>query len=152
MVKEVINAKNVFMLGKSLDYVTAMEAALKLKEITYINCVAYPSGELKHGTISLVDKDSLTFVFATQKNLISKNMNIIKQIKARGGKIALITQFDELLSDSQIDYKISLPSADESLVEIISIIPMQLLAYNTATKLGHNPDMPRNLAKSVTVE
>ena len=152
LVKEVINTKNVFMLGKSLDYVTAMEAALKLKEITYINCVAYPSGELKHGTISLVDKNSLTFVFATQKNLLSKNMNIIKQIKSRGGKIAVITQFDELLSDSQIDYKISLPRADESLVEIISIIPMQLLAYNTATKLGHNPDMPRNLAKSVTVE
>lgn len=152
LVKEVINAKNVFMLGKSLDFVTAMEAALKLKEISYINCVAYPSGELKHGTISLIDKDSLTFVFATQENSLSKNMNIIKQIKSRGGKIAVITQFDELLNSNEIDFKISLPCIDENLIEIVSVIPMQLLAYNTATKLGHNPDKPRNLAKSVTVE
>ena len=140
------------MIGKDLDLVTAMEASLKLKEISYINCTSYASGELKHGTLALVDNKTLIIAFITQKELASKTLNIIKQAQSRGAKILVVTPFKELLNDNSIDYKIVLPVLEEDLYPIVSIIPMQLLAYMTIVKLGYNPDKPLNLAKSVTVE
>ena len=152
LIKEVITAKNIIMLGKDFDYVLAMESALKLKEISYLNCTAYASGELKHGTISLIDNSALVFAFATQKKLLDKTLNIISQVKSRGGKVVLITQFDSANFGDLADYKITLPKKSQSLYPIFAVVPMQLLAYKTSVFLGYNPDKPRNLAKSVTVE
>ena len=152
LVKEVTTAKNIIMLGKDFDYVLAMESALKLKEISYLNCTAYASGELKHGTISLIDNSAFVFAFATQKKLLDKTLNIISQVKSRGGKVVLITQFDSALFGNLADYKITLPKKSQNLYPIFAVVPMQLLAYKTSIFLGYNPDKPRNLAKSVTVE
>ncbi len=149
MVKE---SKNVFFVGKDYDYVLALESALKLKEISYINSVAYPSGELKHGTISLVDNNTLTFAYITEKKLSSKTLNVINQIKSRGGKVVVISPFIELQKFENIDYFIKLPEVNNYFYPIISIIPMQILSYYVSVSLGNNPDKPRNLAKSVTVE
>ena len=150
LVDRIKNAKTIFMIGKNFDYVTAQESGLKLKEISYLNVCCFPSGELKHGTISLVDKDSLVFAFVTEKKLRDKTINAINQIISRSGKVVLISQFDDLLS--KFENKICLPKIFKELYPIISIIPMQLLAYKVSLSLGNNPDKPRNLAKSVTVE
>ena len=152
LVKAVTSAKSVFMLGRDYDYVTAMESALKLKEISYISCQAYASGELKHGTIALIDENSLVFAFVTQKQIASKTINVIKQVQSRGAKICVVSQLEDVLNDETVDYKIKLPNVDESYMPLVSIVPMQLLAYYVSTTLGNNPDKPRSLAKSVTVE
>ena len=148
----VTKSENVLFVGKHYDYVLALESALKLKEITYINSVAYPSGELKHGTISLIDDKSLTFAFITEKRLIDKTLNVVNQIKSRGGKVVIISPYENTLKNCNLDYFIQLPKINEKLYPILAIIPMQLLSYHVCVKLGHNPDKPRNLAKSVTVE
>ena len=152
LVKAVTFAKSVFMLGRDYDYVTAMESALKLKEISYISCQAYASGELKHGTIALIDENSLVFAFVTQKQITSKTINVIKQVQSRGAKICVVSQLEDVLNDETVDYKIKLPNVDENYMPLVSIVPMQLLAYHVSTTLGNNPDKPRSLAKSVTVE
>ena len=152
LVKAVIDAKTVFMVGRQTDYVTSLESALKLKEITYINCQGYASGELKHGTISLVDKNTLVFAFVTDKTLADKTLNVIKQTQSRGAKICVVTPFENILDDTTIDYKIKLPVLQNNFYPLIAILPMQLLSYHTSVTLGYNPDKPRNLAKSVTVE
>ena len=152
LIKAVINAKNVFMVGRQTDYVTSLESSLKLKEITYKNCQGYASGELKHGTISLIDNDSLVFAYITDKELASKTMNVIKQTQSRGAKICVISPFDEIINDETINYKIKLPKIKFTYYPIVSILPMQLISYYVSTTLGINPDKPRNLAKSVTVE
>ena len=149
----VIANKKIFFIGKDIDYVTALEAGLKLKEITYINCISIPSGELKHGTLSLVDKESLVFVICTQKKLLSKNLASASEIKSRGGKIVFVTNQNIQKEDAKnLDIIIKLPNSPYYLASNLSIIPFQLLAYKTCLKLGQNPDKPRNLAKSVTVE
>ena len=152
LIKAVLEAKTVFMVGRQADYVTSLESSLKLKEITYINCQGYASGELKHGTISLVDENTLVFAFITNYQLASKTINVIKQTQSRGAKICVITPFDEILQDETINYKIKLPQIDETLYPLVAVLPMQLISYYTSVTLGYNPDKPRNLAKSVTVE
>lgn len=152
IVKEILKSKNIFFVGKDFDYIAALESALKLKEISYINAVAYASGELKHGTLSLIDTNALTFAFITQKSLIEKSVNVLNQIKARGGKVVIITPFVNILQQLNYDYKIILPKIYSDLYPLISVIPMQLVSYKTSTCLGYDPDKPRNLAKSVTVE
>ena len=151
LIKDIIEAKNVFLCGKNFDYVTSLESALKLKEITYINTQGIASGELKHGTIALVDNKTVVFAFATDPDLFEKTINIANQTKARGAKIVAITNTKNK-NLSQFDYVINLPTVEKELSPIVSIIPMQLLAYHTTLALGYNPDKPRNLAKSVTVE
>lgn len=151
IIKEVIASKNVFMVGRQYDYVTSLESALKLKEITYINCQGYASGELKHGTISLVDNNSLIFAFVTDKQIASKTLNVIKQTQSRGAKICVLSHIKQILDDN-FYFKIQLPSVPQKYYPIVSVLPMQMLAYYTSVSLGYNPDKPRNLAKSVTVE
>ncbi len=149
----VLKSEKVFFIGKGEDYVSAMEAGLKLKEITYINCVSLPSGELKHGTLSLVDNKSLVFVIATKKELLSKNLASASEIKSRGGNIILITNLDiNETSLKDVDFVYYFDKCCEDLASMISIIPFQMLAVKTCLKLGYSPDKPRNLAKSVTVE
>lgn len=149
----IANCDNLFLLGKHDDYFTAMEASLKIREITYTNCASLPSGELKHGTLALVSKDTLCFVISTNNNLHSKNTSSINEIKSRGGKVVLVTNNVKAFNDSKcIDYIIELPNIDSQLVSIVSVIPFQLIALQYSLFKGINPDQPRNLAKSVTVE
>ncbi len=147
----VLKSDKTFFIGRGEDYVTALEAGLKLKEITYINCVSLPSGELKHGTISLIDKKSLVFVISTDEKLLSKNLTSASEIKARGGKIVLVTNLD-VQDNKDVDYIYKIDRPKEEISSILSVIPFQVLAYKTCLKKGYSPDKPRNLAKSVTVE
>ena len=143
--------KTFHLIGKDYDYVTAMEGSLKIKEISYIFTDAYPCGELKHGTLSLIDESSIVFVIMTERELVSKTVNAIHEVTSRGGKVIVLTQFDDLdLSDCY--YVIRLPKLHQLFMPIVSIIPFHLLSYKITTRLGLNPDKPRNLAKSVTVE
>jgi glucosamine--fructose-6-phosphate aminotransferase (isomerizing) len=154
IIKTVTSAKKVLMVGKNFDYVLALEASLKLKEISYISSEAYPSGELKHGTIALADNQTLVFAFITEKKLVDKTLNIAHQVEARGAKVVFVTPFENVVQNrkKQKTNIIILPQIEESFYPLISVIPMQLLAYKTSVALGNNPDKPRNLAKSVTVE
>lgn len=150
---KILQNEKIFFIGKGEDYVTALEAGLKLKEITYINCISLPSGELKHGTLSLVDDKSLVFVIATKTETLYKNLASASEIKSRGGKIVLVTNLDIKQSDlAQFDYVINFAKAPEIFSSILSVVPFQQIAYKTCIKLGNSPDKPRNLAKSVTVE
>lgn len=145
------NATRVFFVGRGLDSITALESALKLKEISYKSAEGYPAGELKHGTIALIDEGSPVFVIATNKDMLDKTLNSGQEVKARGAKVIVVTF--KSASVSGFDYKIDLPDAYSSeLLSIISVIPFQLLAFKASVLLGNNPDKPRNLAKSVTVE
>lgn len=153
LAKNLKNAKNVFFIGRNFDYITAQEASLKLKEITYIFSSEHPSGELKHGFLALIDKNSYLFAIATQKNLLDKTLNGAFEAQARGAKVILATQFDLPQEISNKFYKIiKLQTFKEELMPISSIIPFQQFAYFTSINKGLNPDQPRNLAKSVTVE
>lgn len=141
---------NCFYLGRGLDYYTAMESALKLKEISYVYTESFAAGELKHGPIALIEDDTIIFVIATQRKLYEKVVSNIKEVKARGAKVFEITQFNDSYCVS--DKKILIPSTIEILMPIISIVASQLVSYYTSLAKGNDVDKPRNLAKSVTVE
>ncbi len=149
LISQISSFKKIFFIGRQQDYVTALEGALKLKEIAYINCLGLPAGELKHGTLALIDDETLVVAISTQKNLKEKMESNILEIKARGGKIFLLSNFKH---DIHVEYFLSLPDFEQFLMPIVSIFPLQRLAFEMAVKLGYNPDKPRNLAKSVTVE
>ena len=145
-------ARNFIYLGRGYNYPTALEGALKLKEISYIHAEGLPAAEMKHGPIALIDAEMPTVVIATLDHTYEKTVSNIEEIKARGGKIiAIISEGDTQLR-KRADYCIEVPSTEESLMPIVSIVPLQLLAYYIATNKGRNVDQPRNLAKSVTVE
>lgn len=146
-----IMTNSIFILGKYTDYYTAMEASLKLREITYNNVSALPSGELKHGTLALISNGTTCFCIATKKRTLDKNLNAIHEIKAREGKVILITN-QNIENINMFDYIIKLPNIKEEMIDIISAIPFQLLALEICNNYGIDPDKPRNLAKSVTVE
>lgn len=133
----------ICFIGRGVDYCAAMEASLKLKEISYIPCEAYAAGELKHGTISLIDKDSLTVALCCVDELKSKTISNINEVKARNGKTITV---------SSEGGDITVPDAPDLFMPMLEVVPMQLLAYYTALKRGCPIDKPRNLAKSVTVE
>ena len=147
-IKEIVSYKKVFFIGRDLDYITAMEASLKLKEISYINCFAIASGELKHGTLALIDEDAVVIAICTQEKIKTKLISNLEEIKARGGKVIVVSQFDDF-KDFQL---VKLPEIQTELMPIVSVIPMQFLALRICEHFGFNPDKPRNLAKSVTVE
>ena len=143
---------NGFFIGRGLDYKVAVEASLKMKEVSYIHTEAFASGELKHGTIALIESGTPVIVIATQKNLLDKSVSNIKEVKARGAYIITVGfENDESLKEVS-DSFISLPLCDDLFSGFLSIIPLQLLAYYTSSLKGIDVDKPRNLAKSVTVE
>lgn len=147
LVKEIASYKKVFFVGRDLDYITAVEASLKLKEISYINCFAIASGELKHGTLALIDSDAVVIAICTQEKIKSKLKSNLEEIKARGGKVIVVSQFEDF------DFPlVKLPPCVQLLMPLVAIIPMQFLALKVCELFGYNPDKPRNLAKSVTVE
>ncbi len=129
-----------------------MEGALKLKEISYIHAEGYPAAEMKHGPIALIDEDMPVVFIATQDSTYEKIVSNIEEVKARRGRvIAVVSEGDHKL-DNFVDYTIPIPMTMNLLQPIVSIIPLQLLAYHIAVLRGCNVDQPRNLAKSVTVE
>lgn len=143
---------NFLYLGRGYNYPSALEGALKLKEISYIHAEGYPAAEMKHGPIALIDHELPTVFIAPKDELHEKIISNIQQVKARGGSvIAIVTEGDKVISDIA-DHTLEIAAVPECLSPIIAAIPLQLLAYHIAIKKGRNVDMPRNLAKSVTVE
>jgi glucosamine--fructose-6-phosphate aminotransferase (isomerizing) len=137
-------------LGRGINYPIALEGALKLKEISYIHAEGYPAGEMKHGPIALIDKDTPVVVIATKGALLQKVFSNLEEVKSRQAKVIALTNYD--VSSKSIDYKIEVPYVDELISPIINVVPLQLLAYYIADFLRREIDQPRNLAKSVTVE
>lgn len=142
--------KDIFFIGRSIDFASAQEGSLKLKEVSYVHSEAYPAGELKHGTISLIEPGTLVIGVATQKHLFEKIQSNLKEVAARGAITVLITTEDYPFNDADHIFKI--PEISEDLSASLSIIPMQFFAYYVSKFLGLDVDKPRNLAKSVTVE
>ncbi len=147
------NARSIFFIGRGLDYALSMEGSLKLKEISYIHSEAYAGGELKHGTIALIEKGTLVVCPMTQDSLYDKMVSNIREVKARGAVVMAITQKrNEVELDKVADIVIGIPDVDSLLAPIAAITPMQLFAYYMSVLKGCDVDKPRNLAKSVTVE
>lgn len=146
------NKKNGFYIGRGLDYKIAVEGSLKIKEVSYIHTEAFASGELKHGTIALIEKDTPVIVIATQQELIEKSISNIKEVKARGANIITVGFNNEKNLKEVSDNFIGIPKCSDLFSGFLSIIPLQLLAYYTSIAKGIDVDKPRNLAKSVTVE
>jgi glucosamine--fructose-6-phosphate aminotransferase (isomerizing) len=146
------DVKNFLYLGRGYGFPVALEGALKLKEISYIHAEGYPAAEMKHGPIALIDEEMPVVVIATKHGSYEKVVSNIQEVKARKGKIiAIVTEGDTAVKE-MADYAIEIPETDEILVPLVSVVPLQLLAYHIAVMRGCNVDQPRNLAKSVTVE
>lgn len=146
------DARNFLYLGRGLQYPVALEGALKLKEISYIHAEGYPAAEMKHGPIALIDENMPVVFIATKDKTYEKIISNIQEIKARKGRvIAVINEGDDVLK-KMVDHYIEIPYVHETIAPLLSVIPLQLLAYHIAVMRGCNIDQPRNLAKSVTVE
>ncbi len=146
------NEKHIFFIGRNLDYASALEGSLKLKEISYIHSEAYAAGELKHGTISLIEEGRLVVAVACQNQLFEKTLSNIREVKARGADIVAIVDESNTVIESETDKVLYIPSTDPLFTASLSVIPMQFLGYYVAASNGCDIDKPRNLAKSVTVE
>jgi glucosamine--fructose-6-phosphate aminotransferase (isomerizing) len=150
--KSINDKKDIYFIGRGLDYALAAEGALKLKEISYLHAEALAAGELKHGTLALIEKGTPVVVTASQHHLLDKTTSNVQEVKARGAYvIAIGDNSSKKLQDISDNY-VTLPEASEMLSTIISIIPLQFIAYHVANLNGESIDQPRNLAKSVTVE
>ena len=150
--KKFKNATNFLYLGRGYNFPVALEGALKLKEISYIHAEGYPAAEMKHGPIALIDDDMPIVVIATKKGNYDKVVSNIQEVKSRGGRlIAIVTEGDKTVKELA-DYCIEVPDSFDGLSPLLTNIPLQLLSYHIALMRGCNVDMPRNLAKSVTVE
>ena len=146
------NKQKVFFIGRQYDSATSLECALKLKEVSYMHSEAFAAGELKHGPIALIDTDTLVVATATVPELYEKLASNIIEVKSRGASTFVITQDDSLSFSSSADEIVKIPVTESFFEPMLSIIPAQLFAYYCAVHRGNNPDKPRNLAKSVTVE
>ena len=151
--KKYAGATGMLFFGRQLNFPVALEAALKMKEITYLYAEGHPSAELKHGVIALV-KPELPSVFITPDDAVfSKNLNNIEQVRARKGPIiAVTTESGATKLKGIVDDIMIVPDADDVVMPVLTVIPLQLFAYHLAVALGRDVDKPRNLAKSVTVE
>ena len=148
--KNIYQEKDVFFLGRGIDYNTALEASLKLKEISYIHSEAYAAGELKHGPIALIENGISVISIITNKNLVEKTISNIQEVITRGAKTLVIT--NQELPSNNIDKIVKIPNTNILLSPIVAIVPLQLLSYYISKEKGLDVDKPRNLAKSVTVE
>ena len=147
------NHDSVFFIGRNLDYALGMEGSLKLKEISYIHSEAYASGELKHGTISLIEPGTLVVALGTYSPLFDKAMSNVIEVKARGASVlALTTEQNREEMEKRVDGILTIPDTELSLLPLLGVVPLQLFAYYVALQRGCDIDKPRNLAKSVTVE
>jgi glucosamine--fructose-6-phosphate aminotransferase (isomerizing) len=146
------DATNFLYLGRGYSFPTALEGALKLKEISYIHAEGYPAAEMKHGPIALIDADMPVTFIAPHDAVFDKVVSNVQEVKARGGRVIAITSRDEDVLEGKLDYEFRIPETAEMLTPVLASVPLQLLAYYIAVKRGANVDQPRNLAKSVTVE
>ena len=146
------HANDVFVIGRGIDYAVALEGSLKLKEISYIHSEAYAAGELKHGTISLIEEGTLVVAIATQDPLYEKLVSNVKEVKARGAYVVAIAKEGNTEIAEVADKVIYIPQINDKFTASLNVIPMQIFSYYVAIERGCDVDMPRNLAKSVTVE
>ncbi len=147
-----LGARDIFFIGRGIDYAISLEGSLKLKEISYIHSEAYAAGELKHGTISLIEEGTLVVAVSTQPKLYQKTLSNIVEVKARGAFVMAVTNEENRAVESVCDYCLYLPETNPCFTNSLAIIPLQLFAYYVAVGRGCDVDKPRNLAKSVTVE
>ena len=145
-------AKSIFFIGRGIDYAISMEGSLKLKEVSYIHSEAYAAGELKHGTISLIEDGTLVTALLTQENLYKKMISNIEEVKTRGAFVMAVTNEGHIDVEKAADYVIYIPKTNKYFTNSLAIIPLQLFGYYVAVGRGCDVDKPRNLAKSVTVE
>jgi glutamine---fructose-6-phosphate transaminase (isomerizing) len=146
------DAKSIFVIGRGLSYPIALEGALKMKEITYINSTGIAAGELKHGPIALIDEQVPVIVVCPKDSISGKTLSNAQEVRARGGFIiGIITEGDEEAM-KLCDIAIPIPPVETTISPLASVVPLQLLAYKVAALLGRDVDKPRNLAKAVTVE
>ena len=153
MAKDFAGRDDVFFIGRNLDYALSMEGSLKLKEISYIHSEAYASGELKHGTISLIEDGTLVIALGTYTPLFDKAMSNVVEVQARGAQVlALTTESHAGEMGKRVPMLMTIPDTEEMLLPQLGVVPLQLLSYYIALERGCDIDKPRNLAKSVTVE
>ncbi len=145
-------AKDIFFIGRGIDYAISLEGSLKLKEISYIHSEAYAAGELKHGTISLVEKGTLVASVLTQRELYKKMISNIEEVRTRGAFVLAVTNEGNTEVERAADYVIYIPETNKYFTNSLAIIPLQLFGYYISVGRGCDVDKPRNLAKSVTVE
>jgi len=145
------NKDKIFYIGRQFDSATSLESALKLKEVSYMHSEAFAAGELKHGPIALIDPATLVVAIASQPNLYEKIGSNMVEVKARGATVLVITQ-DGSAFEGKTDEVFAIPECSDTLASLLTVIPAQLMAYYMAIEKGFDPDKPRNLAKSVTVE
>ena len=150
--KEVLESKDLFMIGRGMDYSILLEGSLKLKEVSYIHSEAYASGELKHGPIALITEGIPVVALVTQSKIMSKELSNIKEVKARGANVVLFIK-EELAAQLKEDYNVvTLPNLEDKFMVFPAVVALQLLAYYVSSDKGFDVDKPRNLAKVVTVE
>lgn len=146
------NAKDIFFIGRGIDYAISLEGSLKMKEISYIHSEAYAAGELKHGTISLIEDGILVVGVLTQKNLFEKTLSNMVEVKSRGAYLMGLTTYGNYNIEDTADFSVYVPKTEEYFATSLAIIPLQLMGYYVSVAKGLDVDKPRNLAKSVTVE
>ena len=146
------NKDKIFYIGRQFDSATAMESALKLKEVSYMHSESFPAGELKHGPIALLDPKTLVVAIASNPDLYDKIGSNMVEVRARAATVLVITQDDSGAFTGKTDEIFKIPTCSDTLASLLTVIPAQLFAYYCAIQRGYDPDKPRNLAKSVTVE
>ena len=146
------NARDIFFIGRGIDYAVSLEGSLKMKEISYIHSEAYAAGELKHGTISLIEDGKLVIGVLTQKDLFEKTVSNLVEVKSRGAYLMGLTSYGNYVIEDTVDFTVYIPVTDEHFMASLAVVPLQLLGYYVSLARGLDVDKPRNLAKSVTVE
>lgn len=149
---KLMSAESLLYIGRGLDYALSMEGSLKLKEISYIHSESYAAGELKHGTISLIESGMPVIAVATQMELFDKTQSNVKEVKSRGATVIMVCPEDMKVEKESVDYPVFIPKVNDILMPLVAVVPLQLIAYYTAVLRNCDVDKPRNLAKSVTVE
>lgn len=149
---EFANARDIFFIGRGIDYAVSLEGSLKMKEISYIHSEAYAAGELKHGTISLIEDGKLVIGVLTQKDLFEKTVSNMVEVKSRGAYLMGLTSYGNYVIEDTVDFAVYIPVTDEHFMASLAVVPLQLLGYYVSLARGLDVDKPRNLAKSVTVE
>ena len=150
--EKLTDARDFFYLGRHVGHPVAMEGALKLKEIAYLRAEGYPAGELKHGPIALIEPGTVVVGIATRNPLWEKMLSNIAEVRSRGATVVLVADDGDSESETMADHVLWVPPTDPLLSPVVGVVPLQLLAYRLARLHGHDPDRPRNLAKTVTVE
>jgi glucosamine--fructose-6-phosphate aminotransferase (isomerizing) len=150
--ERIVDAEDIYFIGRGLDHAVAMEGSLKLKEVSYLHSEAMPAGELKHGTLALVTEGTPVITVITQGAVYDKTISAVQEVKARGGEVIAVAYADDREIAKHADTVLRIPRADDLLGPVTAAVPLQLLAYHVAQLRGHDIDQPRNLAKSVTVE